>query len=257
VTTYRDAAPPKALLRIISEYLRRYHRHEVQVDAQLPETPALIVANHGFGGVVDLNVLALATVLDQLEDSRHVTFLVHQVTWTLGLGRPAEALGCVAGSAAAVDRAFAAADHVAVFPGGDIDAAKATKDRNRITFAGRSGFARVAMQYDVPVVPVVTAGAGESLLVLSDGQALARALRLPQLLRLKALPVSLTFPWGLNVGVAGMLPYAPLPTKLVTAVLPAMTPDDGESAQDFAARVEAVMQTRLTELTADRRPVVG
>lgn len=250
-------APPAALRRVIGAYLRRYHRHEIQVDAQLPDRPALIVANHGFGGVVDLNVLALATVLDQLEDRRHVTFLVHQLAWTLGFGRVAEALGCVPGSAAAVDRAFAARGHVAVFPGGDIDAAKSTKDRNLVTFAGRSGFARMAMEHDVPVVPVVTAGAGESLLVLHDGQPLARALRLPHLLRVKALPVSLTFPWGLNVGIAGMLPYAPLPTKLVTAVLAPMTPEDGETAADFAARVESAMQARLTELTAHRRPVLG
>ncbi|RHW23381.1 glycerol acyltransferase [Nocardioides immobilis] len=257
MTAYDDAAPPAVLLRVIDEYLRRYHRHEVQIDAQLPETPALIVSNHGFGGILDLNVLALARTLDRIGDPRQTTFLVHQVAWTLGVGGLIEPLGCVPGSAAAVDEAFAAGRHVAVFPGGDVEAAKPTRERNRIKFAGRSGFARVAIDKGVPVVPVVTAGAGESLLVLSDGQRLARALRLPQLLRVKALPVSLTFPWGLNLGIAGMLPYAPLPTKLVTAVVPAMTPADGESAEAFATRVESAMQDRLTELTADRRPVVG
>lgn len=54
-----------------------------------------------------------------------------------------------------------------------------------------------------------------------------------------------------------MMPYAPLPTKLVTAVLPPMLPTDGETAADFAARVEAMMQLRMDELVAGRRPVIG
>jgi hypothetical protein len=36
----------------------------------------------------------------------------------------------------------------------------------------------LAVEAGVPFVPVVTAGAGQSLLVLSDGRRLARALRL-------------------------------------------------------------------------------
>ena len=249
--------PPAALMSAISAYLRRYHRHEIQVDAELPQTPSLLVANHGFGGIVDLNALALAATLRRLGSGHGVTFLVHQMAWTLGLGRLVESFGGRRGSAESVDEAFAAGRHVAVFPGGDVDAAKATRDRNRIRFAGRSGFARTAIEHDVPVIPVVTAGAGESLFVFSDGQRLARALRLPQLLRVKALPVSLSAPWGLSIGIAGMLPYAPLPTKLVTAVLEPMRAELGESAPEFAARIENAMQARLDELTIDRVPVLG
>jgi 1-acyl-sn-glycerol-3-phosphate acyltransferase len=248
---------PAVLTHAISTYLRHYHRHEIQADTTIPETPSLLVANHGFGGIVDLNALALSATLQHLNPSREVTFLVHQLAWTLGLGHLVESWGGRPGTAESVDEAFAAGRHVAVFPGGDVDAAKATRDRNRIRFAGRSGFARTAIEHNVPVVPIVTAGAGESLFVFSDGQALARALRLPQLLRVKALPVSLSAPWGLSIGIAGMLPYAPMPTKLVTAVLEPMQAEPGESAADFAARIEHAMQARLDLLTSDRIPVLG
>jgi hypothetical protein len=71
------------------------------------------------------------------------------------------------------------------------------------------------------------------------------------------LPISFTFPWGLNIGVAGMLPYVALPTKLVTAVLPPMTPHPAETAEDFASRIESAMQARLDILVANRKPIIG
>ena len=37
--------------------------------------------------------------------------------------------------------------------------------RNEIVFDGRTGFAKLAMEADVPIIPVVVSGAGETLLV--------------------------------------------------------------------------------------------
>lgn len=246
-----------AVTAMVSDYVRIYHRHDLTVDAPLPDEPALIVANHGFGGVFDLNVLALVRTLAELGIDESTTYLVHDLAWTLGAGPIIERLGGAPGSAEAVRDAFAARRHVAVFPGGDVEAGKPTSERNRIKLDGREGFARAAMEHDVPIVPVVTAGAGESLLVLSDGAGLARALDLPRLLRLKTLPVSVSLPWGLNVGVVGLAPYLPLPTKLATAVLPPMRSRDQETPSAFAARVAAAMQRRLDELVRRRRPLIG
>ena len=245
-----------AMRATVPRYLRWYHRHEVHIDAEIPE-PALIVGNHGFGGLADLNVLAIFAVREKAAFTRPVTALVHQLAWTVGAGRVAEVLGGRPASREAADAAFAAGHNVLVFPGGDVDAGKSWRDRNRVQFDARCGFARLAMVHDVPVVPVITAGAGDSLFVVSDGQHLARRLRLHRHLRVKALPTSVSIPWGVSVGVAGMLPYVALPTKLITAVLPPMTAHSDESAEDFAARVEAAMQARLNELVANRKPLVG
>ena len=240
----------------VPNYLKWYHRHDIHLDAAIPE-PALLVANHGFGGLVDLNVLAMIAVREKAALRRPTTALVHQVAWTVGAGRIAEFLDGRPASRESADAAFAAGHNVLVFPGGDVDAAKSWRDRNQVHFDERCGFARLAMTHDVPVVPVVTAGAGDSLFVVSDGRRLARQLGLPRRLRMKTLPISVTIPWGLNIGVAGMLPYVALPTKLVTAVLPPMTPHTGETAEDFAARIEAAMQARLDTLVANRKPIIG
>jgi 1-acyl-sn-glycerol-3-phosphate acyltransferase len=243
--------------RLAIEFVRRYNRLEVTAGPGVPREPVLFVANHGFGGIFDLNVFAVGATFEQLQLDRDVTILTHQVAWTLGVGRLIEPLGARPASTRSAQEAFDRGEHVAVFPGGDIDAAKAWEDRNRIKFNGRKGFARLAIEAGVPIVPIVTAGAGESLFVISSGERLARATRLDKLLRVKSAPVSVSLPWGLNVGLVGMLPYLPLPTKLVTRVLPAMPPTAGEDAADYATRVETAMQDALTDMTAKRIPLIG
>ena len=251
------SAPMQALRSVGETHLRRYHRHEVTTRGRLPDEPVLFVANHGFGGIGDLNVAATFAALERVAPQRAVTTMTHQLAWTLGAGKLVEAAGArPAGRASAIE-AFARGESVLVFPGGDIEASKSFADRNRIVFGGRRGFARLAADNAVPIVPIVTAGAGESLLVLSDGQRLARALRLDKTLRVKTLPVALSLPWGLGVGVTAVLPYGPLPTKLTTIVLDPMRPLDGEPAEQFGDRVEAAMTAAMTAMTADRVPLVG
>lgn len=246
-----------ALRKLGIEFVRRYNRLEITTQHDTLTHPVLFVMNHGFGGIFDLNVFAVGAAFEQMQLDRDITVLTHQLAWTLGVGRFIEPLGARPANRTSADEAFARGEHVAVFPGGDLDAAKSFDDRNRIVFSGRNGFARLALENGVPIVPIVTAGAGESLFVISNGERLARATRLDKLLRLKSAPISVSLPWGINVGAVGLLPYLPLPSKLVTRVLPAMPAIDGEDAVDYAARVETAMQKNLTEMTADRRPLLG
>jgi len=236
-------------------FIEHYHRHQIECDAPIPDEPCLIIGNHGFGGVFDLNVISMSRTLENLTD-RPLLYLVHQIAWTLGTGSFVEALGCKPASATNASEGLTAGQHVVAFPGGDIDAAKPWSKRNQIQFGGRSGYACLAVEHDLPIIPVVTAGAGESLFVISDGQRLAGRLGLHKY-RVKTLPVSLSLPWGINVGVAGMLPYLPFPAKLMTAVLPAMRPGPDENPAAFAHRIERAMQDRLDGLTARRKPFLG
>ena len=237
--------------------VRRYCRLEIEVERSTFDSPVLFVANHGFGGIFDLNVFATYAALEQLDLDRPVTALTHQLAWTLGVGPLIEPLGARPASHDSASEAFAEGHHVLVFPGGDIEAGKPWDERNQIVFGGRSGFAGLAIEHEVPIVPIVTAGAGESLLVLSRGERLARALRVDKLLRIKALPLTVSLPWGFSVGAVGILPYLPLPTKLDTRVLSPLAAQPDEEPEAYAGRVQSVMQHALDQMTANRKPLLG
>ena len=166
-------------------------------------------------------------------------------------------IGARPASRESADAAHDAGREVLVMPGGDIECFKPWRDRNRIMFSGRMGYAQWAIDRGVPVVPIVSSGAGESLLVLPGGERLARVTGASRLLRMKSLPISVSVPWGFNVGLVGFLPYLPLPTKMRTTVLAPMRPRVGEDAVAFAFRIETAMQDTLDRDTRHRVPVLG
>ena len=144
--------------------------------------------------------------------------------------------------------------------GGDHEVHLPSWESARVDFDGRKGWVRLALEHDVPIVPLVAIGGQETALFLTRGEGLARFLRLDRTLRLKVLPVSLALPWGLNVGdVAGHLP---LPAKITIEALPPIDlreqfgPDpDVDEVYDH---VVGLMQAALDALAGERRlPILG
>jgi len=250
------ATAARAVRALYLHAVTHYHRQDVSIHEPIPDTPCLIVANHGFGGIFDLNIYATLAAL-QTATTRPVSALTHQMAWTFGVGAAIEQVGAVPANRQSALDALARGKHVLVFPGGDHDAAKPWYRRNEIVFHGRTGFAQLALDADVPLVPVITAGAGESLLVLSDGARLAARLGLRDRLRTDTFPITASVPWGLNLGLVAVTPYLPAPTKLQTVIMPAVRPRPGDDRDQLAAEVYGAMQSTLTKLTESRVPILG
>ena len=67
----KSRAGVAALLRRASGALVEvYNRLDVHAQAEIPNSPCLVVANHGFGTLTDLNVLATFAALDRMGVTR-------------------------------------------------------------------------------------------------------------------------------------------------------------------------------------------
>src|SRR3712207_392199 len=105
-----------------------------------------------------------------------------------------------------------------VYPGGDHETYRPSWESGNIDFAGRTGFAKLALEHQVPVVPVVAIGGQETALFLGQGRDLANALKLDRMLRLKVLPAQVAPPFGMTV--RDLPGRVPLPAKITVRVLP-------------------------------------
>jgi 1-acyl-sn-glycerol-3-phosphate acyltransferase len=239
-----------------------WFRGEVRNLGNIPERGAvLLVGNHSGGNVTPDTFLFTLAFSTYFGIERRFHQLAHNLVVTLPIsGALVRRGGTVAASHENAEKALAAGAALLVYPGGDWEVHRPTWDGHRVDFAGRKGFIRLALDQDVPIVPVVSVGGQETALFLSRGDRLAKALGLDRLFRLKVLPVSLAIPWGLNVG--DFLGHVPLPAKITTEVLPPIDlreqfgPDpDVDEVYDH---VTTVMQATLDSLAAERRfPLVG
>jgi 1-acyl-sn-glycerol-3-phosphate acyltransferase len=239
----------------LGDAVAAYTRFEFDEGAGRADGAALYVVNHGFGSALDLNVLLAASVGARigLAPEAPSILLMHQLAWTLGLGQKLEPAGLRPAGREVALRALRAGVPVIVMPGGDLDGAKPWRHRNRVDFHGRTGFARLAQEAEVKVVPIVITGAGDTLLNLTDGAKLARALGLDAKLRMKALPIGFALPWGLSVGVAYGA-YLPVPAKMRGTVCRHVRVAPGDDAEAAARAVEAEMDAAAHRLAGGRNP---
>jgi 1-acyl-sn-glycerol-3-phosphate acyltransferase len=151
---------------------------------------------------------------------------------------------------------------VLVYPGGAEDIFRLHSQRHKIELAGRKGFIKVALREHAPIVPVVSTGAHDGLIVLADFYHILEQLHdlgMPWLFGIDPVvfPVYLGLPWGIAVGP---LPNFPLPTKIhIRICKPIEFSRYGRSAANDRDYVDACyllvkqqMQLELDYLVKDR-----
>lgn len=254
----RDGEYVQRVLPLLRLVVKLWFRSEVEGIAQVPDTGALLVSNHS-GGVVAMDVPVLAVAFhDHFGADRPMYVLAHDLLFTGAADEVMRRAGFVPASRENAAAVLRAGGVTVVFPGGDHDAFRPWHERNRIDFAGRTGYVRTALEAGVPIVPVVSIGGQEAQLHLSRGEPIARLLGLERL-RTRYLPVSFGFPFGLSLALP---PNLPLPTKIRTRVLEPIDlraefgedPDVAEVDREVRRR----MQDALDDLARHRRfPVLG
>ena len=237
-----------------------WFRGEVRGLGNVPDDgPVLLVGNHSGGNMIPDTMVFTVAFNTYFGVERPFYQLAHNLVLSLpGLGWLRK-FGTVAASPENARKALGSGAALLVYPGGDYEVHRPSWESSRVDFGGRKGFLRLALEQNVPIVPVVAIGGQETALFLSRGERLARLLALDRVLRLKVLPISIALPWIVNIGDFG---HIPLPAKITIETLPAIDlqaefgPDpDVDDVYDHLIRL---MQDALDALAAERRfPVLG
>jgi 1-acyl-sn-glycerol-3-phosphate acyltransferase len=238
-----------------------WYRGEVRGLGNIPDSgPVLLVGNHSGGNMTPDTIIFTLAFSTYFGVERHFYQLAHNLVLSMPTLGSLRKFGTVAASPKNSEKALESGAALLVYPGGDYEVHRPTWQRNRVDFGNRKGFIHLALEQNVPIVPVVSIGGQETALFLSRGERLARLLALDRMFRLKVLPISLAVPWGLNIG--DMLGHLPLPAKITIETLPAIDlrsefgPDP--DVDEIYDHIQRLMQDTLDALAAERRfPVLG
>jgi 1-acyl-sn-glycerol-3-phosphate acyltransferase len=238
-----DFDPPSVgrTMRQLDRFFGQQRPWEVHIDGleHMPAAPVLVVSNHS-GGTTIPDAWGLAYGwYTHFGTHRPLHFLAHE--WVLPFKSIGEAFARRGVLWASKTTALAAlrdfSHDVVVFPGGDLDAWRPYNRRTEVEFGGRLGYARLAVQAQVPIVPVAHFGAHQTLRVLTDGRKLAQFLNLGGVARAHVFPVHLSLPFGLTVGP---WPHLPWPSRLRYRFGKPIAPPDQNSEDAVQALDEAV-----------------
>jgi 1-acyl-sn-glycerol-3-phosphate acyltransferase len=184
----------------------------------VPDEPTLLVGNHD-GGYIPVDGICLGTAWQERFDyQRPLVWLMHDFPFRLSatLTEYLSRCGCRPASRANLNHAFDKQQSVFVYPGGAHEAFRPFSERRHMSLGHRTGFIAEALRRRVPIAPVVSVGAHETLFVLSRGSWLAHKLPIAKKLRSDVAPLWVGMPWGIGFGP---MPHLPLPSKIKVEVL--------------------------------------
>jgi 1-acyl-sn-glycerol-3-phosphate acyltransferase len=238
-----------------------YFRVETAGWEQIPAGQVLIVGSHNGGLAAPDMHMMMYDWFRRFGVDRSVYGLMHQQVSLVmpQVAQMAVRTGAVHAHPRMAQAAFQAGASVLVYPGGAVDVFRPHRLRDRICLNDNMAFIKLALRWEVPIVPAISWGAHDTLWVLEDFYPWVKQLHdwgMPWLFDIDPIvfPVYLGLPWGLAIGP---FPNIPLPMPMKTQVLaPIEFERYGKAAsrdRDYVAacyeRVRSEMQTGLNRLT--------
>ena len=175
----------KAAIAPVLWLYRNYFRVETHGIEQVPQGRVMLISNHSGQLPLDGAMIAMSLLLEA-EPPRVVRAMVEKWAPTLPFVAPFFArIGQVVGTPENCRRLLAAGETIMVFPEGTRGLNKTYDKRYRLQEFG-SGFMRIAVETQTPVLPVAVIGAEEQAPALFDFKQVAKIFGFP------ALPITPT-----------------------------------------------------------------
>lgn len=243
----------KAWMPVWEWFYRHYFR--VQTDGwhhMPPEGKVLVVGSHNGGLASPDTSMFLYDWFRRFGYERLAYGLMHPSAWKTPIfAVPAAQVGALIAHPKVAIAALQRGASVLVYPGGAEDMFRPYNQRYQIHFAGRKGFIKLALREEAPIVPIISHGAHETLIVLADFYQQVRQLHewgFPWKLDADTgvFPLYLGLPWGVGIGP---IPNFPLPVQIHTRVLaPIVFERYGRAAASDRAYVNACYEKVCTQM---------
>lgn len=263
-----DERDPETIQTWLSQcqwFYDHYFQAETEGWEHIPQTgSALIVGSHNGGLACPDMMITLYDWFRRFGTEKPAYGLMHSHVWKVyrPLAQLASKMGAIQATPSMAIPALRRNACVLVYPGGGKDVFRPYWQRDQIKFFGQQGFIKLALRENVPIIPVVSWGAHETLFVLADiyepMKGFLETFHLPWLFNLdpKVFPIYLGLPWGISFGP---LMNFPLPAKIRVRVCPPIVFEryGRAAAQDLTYvqhcydRVVQQMQTQLNQLIAE------
>lgn len=246
--------------RILSRIIRSYFRSEIRGLERLPTSQTLIITHHD-GGMLPINGICFGVHwYDAFGFERPLYVLTHDLLHSLWdpFSQLMADSGLLRADRRSMDAVLATGESVLLFPGAARESFRSFWQRRNIDLGGRKGFVAQAIRWGIPITPVVSAGAHETVIVLSSGQRLAQKLQIPKIVRsADVLPLLAGLPWG--VWAIPFLPQLPIPAKITTEVLAPIDLSEvvGRPVRPEDADDEAIVQAGFELVLQRMREALG
>ena len=187
--------------------------------------------------------------------------LMHPAAWTFpDIAQLAVQAGALVAHPQMAIAALRREAAVLVYPGGAEDMFRPHSDRHKINLAGRKGFIKLALRENAPIVPLISIGAHDTMIVLGDIYPQVKQLHawgLPWIFGpdIGVFPAFLGLPWGLAIGP---LPNIPPPVQIYTRVCaPIVFPRYGREGAVDRAYVDACYEEVRTQMQLELDSLVA
>ncbi|WP_066380359.1 lysophospholipid acyltransferase family protein [Anabaena sp. CA = ATCC 33047] len=256
----RDPKFIQSIMPLLGLLYHYYFRVQTSGWHHIPQEKVLIVGSHNGGLAAPDMLMMMYDWFCRFGVERPVYGLMHPKVWevTPQVAHTVAKTGAIIAHPKMAIAALRSGASVLVYPGGAEDVFRPHSLRHKIYFAGRQGFIKLALRENVPIVPAISYGAHDTLIVLADLYKFMQRLHewgMPWLFNVdpEVFPIYVGLPWGLAIGP---LPNIPFPVSIQTRVCPPIVfekygteaASDRQYVNECYELVKSKMQQELDQL---------
>lgn len=223
----KNPAVIHSLMLVWGWLYRNYFRVETSGWEHIPNQQVLLVGSHNGGLAAPDMFMMLYDWFQRFGLDRPAYGLMHPAVWKVSppIAEIAAQIGAIAAHPKMAIAALRQNASVLVYPGGAKDVFRPHALRHKIYFGGNQSFVKLALEFELPIIPLISYGAHDTLLVLEDFYPLMQQLHqwgMPWLFNVdpEVFPIYLGLPWGVGIGP---IPHLPPPIQIHTRVCPPIT----------------------------------